>query len=162
MAAGIAFELHLIAITERLPCSHLTSPIGLQNEHGRQRGRCQQHASSGGRGERRHIQRGRVLGRQRGPICSREREQVLGQGCRLDLACSGALGAAEPCNWAWSAQSGIEEGTLSSQGTDRCRALCCARSVFGFYDDLEVTDPDAGSSAAAKDHADTSDVRFAR
>jgi hypothetical protein len=32
--------------------------------------------------------------------------------------------------------------------------------VFGFYDDLEVTDPDAGSSAAAKDHADSSDVRL--
>ncbi len=35
-----------------------------------------------------------------------------------------------------------------------------AHSVFGFYDDLEVTDPDAGSSAAAKDHADSSDVRL--
>ena len=38
-------------------------------------------------------------------------------------------------------------------------AALCARSVFGFYDDLEVTDPDAGSSAAAKDHTDNSDVR---
>ena len=45
-----------------------------------------------------------------------------------------------------------------SQGTT-ADAPCCARSVFGFYDDLEVTDPDAGSSEAAKDHADTSDVR---
>ena len=38
-------------------------------------------------------------------------------------------------------------------------ARSAAHSVFGFYDDLEVTDPDAGSSAAAKDHADSSDVR---
>ena len=31
--------------------------------------------------------------------------------------------------------------------------------MFGFYDDLEVYNPDAGSSTGAKDHADETDVR---
>ena len=32
-------------------------------------------------------------------------------------------------------------------------------SVFGFYDDLEVYNPDEGSTTGAKDHADENDVR---
>lgn len=32
-------------------------------------------------------------------------------------------------------------------------------SVFGFYDDLEVYNPDEGSTTGAKEHADENDVR---
>lgn len=57
-------------------------------------------------------------------------------------------------------ESGGLLGSLASWAGSAVRfAAESVNSVFGFYDDLEVYNPDAGSSTGAKDHADETDKR---